>query len=174
MFGVGLNMNLFFRLFILFITRFARRSLSLLEEGVVSFRAMPNDLDIYGHINNGRYLTLMDLGRIDWIWRVGLGAVIRRHSWNPLVAGIHIRYKRPVQVFDKFEIRTRLVCWDDKWFYIEQTFFKKGNLVTQALVKGLFRGPEGNVPPQRVLDGLGAGTVSPAIPEELKSTVENL
>ena len=28
-------------------------------------RVWPNDLDTNAHMNNGRYLTLMDLGRFD-------------------------------------------------------------------------------------------------------------
>ena len=47
---------------------------------------MPNDLDIRLHVNNGRYLTLCDLGCFDFFVRSGLLAVMKQRNWMPLVA----------------------------------------------------------------------------------------
>lgn len=56
-------MNLWLRLLWLIVTAKARGAL-VLPEGVsiVTFRVWPHDLDLSVHMNNGRYLTLMDLG----------------------------------------------------------------------------------------------------------------
>ena len=57
-------MNLYFRL-LLFMLRVRRRSrLSIWDTSHVTFRVNPADLDVQRHMNNGRYLTLMDLGQI--------------------------------------------------------------------------------------------------------------
>ena len=55
-------------------------------------RVWPNDLDTNAHMNNGRYLTLMDLGRFDLMTQCGLvGTVLkkkvvsgRRWGYGPL------------------------------------------------------------------------------------------
>ena len=45
-------------------------------------RVLPNDLDTNLHLNNGRYLTLMDLGRVDLMLRMGVMGELRRRRWN--------------------------------------------------------------------------------------------
>jgi hypothetical protein len=45
--------------------------IGLLEESAVGFRVLPGDLDVNVHLNNGRYLALMDLGRFDLLIRAG-------------------------------------------------------------------------------------------------------
>jgi len=41
-------------------------------------------------------------------------------------------------------------------------------LVAIAWVKGLFRASDGNVPPQRIVDSMAPGTISPPVPESIE------
>ena len=61
-----------------------------------------------------------------------------------------------------------MVCWDEKWFYMEQVFRSREGLVAIAWVKGLFRAKDGNVAPQRIVDAIAPGAVSPPVPEALE------
>ncbi len=145
-------MNLLFRLLktlLLFFMRPTRRG--IFDESVVRFRVWPNDLDTNLHMNNGRYLTLMDLGRLDLLLHNGAVPHVLKHKWYPVLAGTLIRFRRPLNLFQKFEIRTRIVTWDVKWVYLEQTILRKGDLVLQAYLKGVFVGPKGSVPITRLL-----------------------
>ena len=157
-------MNLFFRLLKLIFSVPFKKRLGLMDVSVLRFRVLPNDLDIYGHMNNGRYLTLMDLGRMDWIWRTGLGGAAKENRWKPLVASSVIRYKKSLTLWRPFCLRTRIIGWDEKWFYIEQIFKKGERVMAIAMVKGLFRGPKGNVPPSQVLAAMGSSPHSPQLP----------
>ncbi len=123
----------------------------MLDECVLAFRVMPADLDINLHMNNGRYLQIMDLGRFDYIIRAGLFAEMRRRRWMPLVGSETIRFRRSLAPFRTYQLHTRLVYWDDKWFFFEQRFTARGELIASAMVKGLLRGREGNVAPAAVL-----------------------
>ena len=38
---------------------------------VRGLRVLPNDLDINGHMNNGRYLTIVDLMLVEYFGRSG-------------------------------------------------------------------------------------------------------
>ena len=78
-------MNLFLRLFYVLAAGFFRERLKVLDTSILNLAVFPNDLDIYGHMNNGRYLTLMDLGRMDLIVRTGLGKTAGQNRWKPLV-----------------------------------------------------------------------------------------
>lgn len=138
--------------------------LAPLGESVVPFRVWVNDLDTNLHMNNGRYLTIMDLGRLDLMIRAGLGAVILKRRWRPMVGSAVIRFRRGLAPFERYDLKTRIVGWDEKWFWIEQRFERSGELIALGAVKGLFRNPAGNVPTAEVLAVLGV-TEAPSIPE---------
>lgn len=161
-------MNLIFRLFktlLLFFIRPVRRG--ILEESVVRFRVWPNDLDTNLHMNNGRYMTLMDLGRLDLLLRNGSVPFVIRNKWYPVLAGTLLRFRRPLNLFQKFEIRTRVVTWDEKWIFLEQKILRRGDLVLHAYLKGVFVGPGGSVPITRLLALMGVGDAPPPMPPAL-------
>jgi acyl-CoA thioesterase FadM len=137
-----------------------------LGESVVRFRVWPNDLDTNLHMNNGRYLTLMDLGRLDLMFRTGLGGVIVKRRWRPMVGTAVIRFLRGLAPFERYVLKTRIVSWDEKWFWLEQRFERNGDVVAVGAIKGLFRDSRGNVPTAEVLSLLGV-TEPPQVPDWL-------
>ena len=58
-----------------------------------------------------------------------------------------------------------MVCWDDRWFYIEQTCTGSKGLAAVGWVKGVLRDAQGNVDPQHVIEGVAPGLASPPMPE---------
>jgi acyl-CoA thioesterase FadM len=144
-----------------------RSPIRVLDQSVRSFRVWPNDFDLLRHLNNGRYLTLMDLGRFDLIIRMGLFRHLLKRRWYPVVGSATIRYLRSIYAFQKFEMRSRIVCWDEKWFFVEQRFEREGRLMAVGLIKGLILGPEGKIPPYEVLRLVGFDGPSPAMPPQI-------
>jgi acyl-CoA thioesterase FadM len=161
--------NLILRMLRVLLGALRARRLTVGDESKLAFRCWPHDLDVNLHMNNGRYLALMDLGRVDLIVRAGLLRPLLRHRWQPLVGGIVVQYRRGLRPFERFELRTRTLGWDDKWFFIEQRFERRGQLVAQAMVRALFRGRDGNVPPARVLVEAGQDGTSPPMPAALST-----
>lgn len=82
------------------------------------------DCDIFGEMNNGRILTLYEMGRFEAAVRMGLWALLKKKRWGLTVAGTSIRYRRRIRPFEAYETRTRIATWDDRFFYIEQGMFK--------------------------------------------------
>lgn len=150
-------MNLWLRL--LWLRFVLRRSApaDLFDDVTLPLRVWPTDLDIQGHVNNGRFLSLMDLGRLALMQRVGLFDVAQRERWMPLVRGIEIDYLKPLKLGERFTLHTRMVSWDAKWIHIEQRFLRGETLCARAHVQGLMRARNGNVSPQQLLDALGEG-----------------
>ena len=94
---------------------------------------MPWDIDLWMELNNGRTLTLFDLGRIPLAQRVGLIPALRRKAWGLVVAGGSVRYRRRIRAFETIDMRSRAVWWDDKFIYIEQSMWKaSGNARTTS------------------------------------------
>ena len=164
-------MNLWLRL--LWVALHQRRddSADVLDEVRLKFHVMPHDLDLLLHMNNGRYLTLMDLGRFALIRRTGALVALRRHGAIWLLGGIAAHYIRPLKLFQRVELTTRVVSWDEKWIYLEQRFERGDTLHCRAFARVLARGTEGNVPTRRVLQLIGAGELEPpqAKPAEFDS-----
>jgi acyl-CoA thioesterase FadM len=109
----------------------------------LAFRVLPTDLDLNGHMNNGRYLTLMDLGRLDHVLRSGLWRPIWQNGWAPMLGSAVIRYRRELRLFQRFELETRIVTWTDTTAVMEQTFVvaggpHRGQMAARALVKAGF------------------------------------
>ena len=143
--------------------------LGLLDEDRVNFRVWPNDIDLNLHMNNARYLSWMDYGRTRLLARTRLLEHILRSRWTPLIGAAWVTYRRSLPLFARFTLGSRLVCWDERWFYMEQTFTGREGLAAVGWVKGLLRGPGGNLAPQEVLDGIEPGITSPPIPEAIQN-----
>ena len=122
-------MSLFLRTLLVLVRALRAPRRDVLAESVLRFRVRPGDLDVNVHMNNGRYLALMDLGRFDVIVRAGLYRP-RSHArrW-PLIGSAMIRFRRSLQPFSRFELRTRVLGWDERWFVFEQRFEQDGQVV---------------------------------------------
>jgi acyl-CoA thioesterase FadM len=148
--------------------------LTLTQTHVSQHICWPWDLDIWMELNNGRTLTLYDLGRLPMARRNGLLDALKQNRWGMTVAGSSIRYRRRVRAFDRIEMRSRGICWDSKFFYSEQSMWTSGGeCASHALIRTAVTGAQGIVPPDRVMATLGqAGAVAPAMPGWVVGWVE--
>jgi acyl-CoA thioesterase FadM len=138
-----------------------------LDEDRLSMRVWPNDIDFNLHLNNARYLSMMDYGRMHLLARTRILEHVIRSRWTPLVGAVWMTYRRSLPLFARFTLNSRTVCWDERWFYMEQTFTSSEGLAAVGWVKGLLRGPGGTVEPQKVLETVSPGVVSPPMPEAI-------
>ncbi|MBE7324141.1 thioesterase family protein [Nocardioides sp. Y6] len=153
-------MNLYLRLaWLLLHTRRRPRTL-LWGTTVSSFRVLPSDLDALGHMNNAKYLMFMDLGRLDQMFRTGLWKFSTARGWYSVVATQTIRYRRSLKPWQKFELHTRVIGFDEKAMYIESRFLQRGELAAHAVAQVRFlRKRGGDVAPEEVRE------VMPEAPE---------
>lgn len=143
----------------------SRPALGPLEDSVITMRVWPGDLDQNRHLNNGRYLTMMDIGRFDLVSRTGLMTHLLKNRWYPVVTAATIRFRRPIDAFQSYQLRTRILAWDEEAFFIEQRFERDGNVHAVAVIRGLFLGREGKVPTARLVSLVAPSAVSPPLPE---------
>lgn len=161
-------MNLYLRLLLVLIRALFKPRMATLDTSVLRFYVLPNDLDLHRHMNNGRYLSIMDLGRADLMLRTGIFSLVYKNNWIPVVGTVHMRYRRPLKLFQAFELQTRIVYWDDKWVFIEQCIISRGKICAQGTIQGLIRAREGNVPTSFLMQELGMNTERPAMPDDVK------
>lgn len=125
----------------------------------------PWDLDMWMELNNGRTLTLYDLGRLPMAQRTGMIDVLKARGWGITVAGGSVRYRRRVRIFDRITMKSRAICWDDKFVYTEQSMWVKGTCTSHALLRLATTGPDGIVPPAQVVAAMGSDAPSPRMPD---------
>jgi acyl-CoA thioesterase FadM len=152
--------------------RFTARPLDLFETHVTTTLCWPWDLDPWMELNNGRTLTLPDLSRIPFMVRLGAIDAMRRNSWGVTVAGSSVRYRRRVRLFQRVELRVRLVGWDARFFYLEQAMMREGAVLNHMLARMAVTGNEGIVAPARLFALLGHEEPGPTLPEWVTAWIE--
>ena len=165
-------MNLYLRLLYVLWKIWRLPVKGVFEESRVSFRVLPTDCDINFHMNNGRYLAFMDLGRLHLTARIGLLSLVVKKRWRPMLAGAEIVFIRQLAPLQKFDLVTRVVTWDDKYAYMEHRFESAGVLCAHAFAKGLFLEKGGRVNTSTVVAELGYTGEGPPFPEELRIWAE--
>jgi acyl-CoA thioesterase FadM len=165
-------MNLWLRLIRVWLAAQRRSPLGSEGESVIRIRVWPHDLDLWGHVNGGRYLTLSDLGRLDFSVRAGLFKIVRRQHWTMPMAAAGLQFRRPLRLFQTCELHTRVAGWDDKWSYLETRFVRKDRTVATVVAKAVVRGSDGTIAPKRLLELLGVDQEPFPVPEHIRRWVE--
>lgn len=132
----------------------------------------PWDLDMWIELNNGRTLTLFDLGRITLAKRTGITRVLFQNKWGLTMAGASVRYRRRIRMFDRFEMRSRAIAWDARFVYLEQSMWRRGECANHVLFRSAVTSPDGIVPPQKVIEALGLDMPSPPIPDWVQAWID--
>ncbi|MEM6811796.1 MAG: acyl-CoA thioesterase [Pseudomonadota bacterium] len=148
-------MNLFFRFIYLLIRRaFRKKSQSIFEPCETDFRVNIMDIDLNFHMNNGRYLSLMDLGRFDLMMKAGVFLDLIKKGYYPVVTSQVIRFKKSLAPFQKFKIVSKIECWDEKDTYIVQTFISDDVVYAEGFVKARFlnRHQKGSIPTKTIFE----------------------
>jgi acyl-CoA thioesterase FadM len=146
--------------------------LGLTDTHVSHHICWPWDIDPWMELNNGRTLTLFDLGRIPLARRTGLFDLLRRNRWGLTMAGASVRYRRRVRPFQRVEMRSRAVCWDERFIYLEQSMWRDGEATSHILYRSAVTGRDGIVPPQAVVDALGLPVDPPEIPDWIAAWIK--
>lgn len=159
-------MNMYLRLLVVAFRAWRRGRASALGPGRIPFRVRPTDLDPLGHMNNGVYFTLFDLGRIDLMLRSGLYRRFNKAGWFAVVSAETGTFRKELKPFRRFELETSVLGWDERHLYYEHRVLSRGRLATSAVIQIRFLSRSGErIEPQRVLDLLDEPAPRPALPD---------
>jgi len=135
-------------------------------------RCWPQDIDIFMEMNNGRILTILDLGRTILAKRVGLIRTLKENNWAMTMAGVSVRYRKRIRPFVKFKTLSRCVGWDDRFFYLDQSIWIGDDCAAQALYRSAITDKNGIVNPDRVFAAAGFEEVRPELPDWVQNWVD--
>ncbi|MGU3356957.1 acyl-CoA thioesterase [Microbacterium sp. M4A5_1d] len=119
----------------------------LMAVGRVKLRTLPTDIDLLGHMNNGRYASLFDLGRFDLLVRNGIWDTFQEKGWYGVVANSTITFRKSLNLWQRFTIETRLHGHDDKSVYMVHRAVVRGEVYAEMLVRSRFLRRTGGIVP---------------------------
>ena len=153
-------MNVLWRtLLVLFRARRRLRREGAIDPNTVTrirIRVLPTDIDLLRHLNNGRYLSLFDLGRWDLLTRAGLMAAMTKQGWYAVVAAETITFRRSLELWQRFDLETRMIGHDDRAVYLEHRALVKGEIYARAIIRArILRRRGGTVPHDELFAAVG-------------------
>lgn len=153
-------MNVIWRtlLVILAARRRARRGKTLdpTAVGTIRLTTLPSDIDILRHMNNGRYLSLFDLGRWDLLIRTGLFDAMKDRGWYAVVSSETITFRKSLQLWQRFEVQSRFIGHDEKALFMEHRAVVKGQVYARAIVRArMLRRTGGTVSNEELFAAVG-------------------
>ncbi|XP_028831879.1 protein THEM6-like [Denticeps clupeoides] len=105
----------------------------VLGEQTVGGRVLPRDMDLC-HMNNARYLRECDFARFSLYMRNGVFKAVRALGATMVVGATTIRLRRALCVGEAFQLRSRIVTWDEKSFFVEQRFVSRKDGLVSAVM----------------------------------------
>jgi len=158
-------MNLYLRLLFLLLTSPFRPRINVSSPCRTVFRCLPTDLDIYGHMNNARYLAILDLARLDMLLQSRKLGVFLKRGWYPVVAAETIRFRTSLKIFQRFEVETKSLGRDERTVFVQQKVYREGKLVAEATIRlSIQCWSAGTVSPSEVIEALGTEPTPPVLP----------
>ena len=159
-------MNLYFRLLLLCLRLAGQKKRSMLEPSILPFRVLPHDCDVNMHLNNSRYLAFMDLGRLAVLGQAKVIGKMLSLRFFPVIHAVNITYIRECKPFSRIKLKTQLLGWDRKYWYMEQKFYDStGQCCSVALVKGVFIQRGKLVSADTLMEQLDLALTSPTLPD---------
>jgi acyl-CoA thioesterase FadM len=133
-----------------------RRGLTISQDSVVDFRVWVTDVDA-SIMNHAALMTVMETGRLDLMVRSGfLGLAVKRR-WYFATRGISVQFFRPLKIFQKARLITRVSHVDDDWVYVEHQVIRREKVVAIAIVQSAVKHGRDRVPYDEVAASLGIG-----------------
>lgn len=112
-----------------------KKPLRATDTAVYTSVCLTTDLDVYlTHMNNARYLREIDLARVEFLLRTGIWRELRRRGGLLFTIANSVRYRKFVRTFSRYEIRTRIVYWDDVSIFFEYRFVSTADRFVRAIV----------------------------------------
>lgn len=138
------------------------------------FRVVPTDLDILRHMNNGVYLSIMDVARFDMLMQNGVMAIFNRLGWYPVVVAETISFRKSLQLWQRFTIESKILGFDDQAVFLEQRFVRPGpdgapEVYARAVVRArILKKSGGVVKVAEIAEASGTDINDFTLPEQLR------
>jgi acyl-CoA thioesterase FadM len=161
-------MNLYLRLIFTLLRAWRLPKFTVGETLERTFTVLPNDIDINGHMNNGRYMTIVDLMLMEYFVRIGFAGVLLKNRWRPMSGGSFITYRKGLRPFQTYTLRYRIDACDKYWNFMRFEFLDGDKLCAGGYMKGAAVSKHGLVENTESYAALGYSVLSNPVPSAVE------
>ena len=158
------------RLLIAMLNAKFKKKLTGTETVIKTFRVWITDIDV-SVMNHAAIMTVLETGRLDLMVRSNFFKVATKNNWFFPSQAISIQFYRPLKIFQKAQIHTRISYVDEKWIYVEQKIERKGKIVAACIVKNTIKKGRETIPTSEIMKELKIENV-PTYKYDLMETYE--
>ncbi|SDS93800.1 Thioesterase-like superfamily protein [Brevibacterium siliguriense] len=95
---------------------------------------MSDEIDIYTHVINGMYFTMMDLSRLDMMVRSGVWDALRARRRSGVVSEESIRFRKSLKLGQRYCIGAKISGVDERAVCFERRIVVDGEIYARASV----------------------------------------
>ncbi|XP_067638938.1 protein THEM6 [Eurosta solidaginis] len=168
------DVNYFIRcIFTVFAARLFQGKRKVTDTTTIYGLCTSQDVDIFiRHMNNARYLRELDFARFHYYALTGLYEKVRDRKGGAVQGASSVRYRRTIPIFHPYKIQTKLIWWDEKAIYLEQSFvtLSDGFVRAVALSKQCIT----NCDVTEIMKTYAETATRPEMPAELKLWLDSI
>ena len=139
----------------------------------INLRVLPQDIDLFMELNNGRYVTLLDLGRFSYGAKVNMGKFLKKNNWSLTIVGTYNEYRHRLRLFQKFILETKIIGYDKNWFYFFQKIQRNNKTHMASIVKFSYTSSTGLVMPKDVIKAMDLNYNPYQLPDWVKELTKH-
>lgn len=140
-----------FRLLLALLLAQFRTKLDINDTSSKTFRVWLTDIDA-SIMNHATILTVFESGRIDYMVRTGFFRIARKNKWFFPSSSINVQFFRPMKIFQKAVLLTRILHISDYFIYTEQKIIKDGKDIALCIVKSKVKSGKENISTQKIIE----------------------
>ncbi len=133
-----------------------RSKLTITEESNITFRVWFTDVDA-SVMNHATMMTVMEMGRIDLMVRSGFFKLARKKKWYFPLRSISVQFIRPLKLFQKANLTTKVFHADERWIYTEQKISRFEKDIAICIVKSAVKKGKETISTNEIVKALGIG-----------------
>jgi hypothetical protein len=166
-------LNLFARfMFILFAALRGQSARDPLEPTRIGLRVWITDHAFARSVPLHRIRSYTDLATINSVIRIGLGRLIRRNGWLPIIQAECIRQTGALRFPQKIEVVTSIVGWQDNYVcYVHEVFAGEERVAVSSMLARIIGRKGSAVAISTIAEQLGAPEQSPDITPQFLSMI---
>ena len=155
----------FFRM-ILHLLRSRRRSArDIWDTYSLPMRVHLGEIDIFMHLNNGKYLSIMDMGRLDMMMRSGAWQAMRDRGWSGVVSAETVSFRKSLKLWQRYTLETKVCGIDERTVFFEHRMVVDGEIFARAYVATRVISDNGPLTRDDLIEAFGVPENVPELPE---------
>lgn len=131
----------------------------------LNIRVWITDVDV-SVMNHAAIMTVFEMGRADFMVRLNFFQTATKNKWFIPNQSISVQFYRPLKVFQKAKVYTKIAYVDATHFYIEQVIERNGKKMAACFSSACAKQGMSTVPTDEITIAMGASAKDVPVQED--------